>query len=87
MVPGITVSWERNEGSDLTCEPVAPASVDGFLPGSARGSGRARIGRREEWIGLAFFAGVGLLALPFVHDALIVQRIWLTLCSAAGLTQ
>jgi len=43
--------------------------------------------RWGEWIGLALFAGVGLLALPFVHEALIVQRIWLTLCSAAGLTQ
>jgi hypothetical protein len=50
--------------------------------------GKERRGvRREEWIGLALFAGVDLLALPFVHDAFIVQRVWLTLCSAAGLTQ
>jgi len=43
--------------------------------------------RREEWIGLALFASVGLFALPFVHDAFIVQRIGLTFCSAAGLMQ
>ena len=64
---------------------LAPPGVSQERRGGRRAGRRA--GRREEWIGLAFFAGVGLLALPFVHDALIVQRIWLTLCSAAGLTQ
>jgi len=41
---------------------------------------------RAEWIGLAFFAVVGLLALPFVHDAVLIQRIWLTICSAVGIS-
>jgi|GEM_PF-1546628 hypothetical protein len=55
---------------------------------ASRDASQERRGFRwGEWIGLALFAGVGLLALPFVYDALIVQRIWLTLCSAVGLTQ
>ena len=41
---------------------------------------------RAEWIILAFFFGVGLFALPFVHDAFMIQRIWLTICSAVGIS-
>lgn len=39
---------------------------------------------RAEWIGLAFFLGVGLLALPFLRDALEIQGIWLAFCAAIG---
>ena len=41
---------------------------------------------RAEWIGLAFFVGIGLLALPFVRNVFMVQGIWLTICSAIGIT-
>jgi hypothetical protein len=41
---------------------------------------------RAEWIGLAFFIAAGLIALPFVHDAVLIQRIWLTICSAVGIS-
>ena len=47
---------------------------------------RPRLIGRAEWIGLAFFLGIGLLALPFVRDAIIIQRIWLTICSAVGIS-
>jgi len=50
------------------------------------GSPRSFALSRAEWIGLAFFVGVGLLALPFVHDAVLIQRIWLTICSAVGIS-
>ena len=41
---------------------------------------------RAEWIGLAVFAAAGLLALPLVRDAVMIRQIWITLCSAAGLS-
>lgn len=41
---------------------------------------------RAEWIGLAFFIAAGLIALPLVHDAVLIQRIWLTICSAVGIS-
>ncbi len=41
---------------------------------------------RAEWVGLAFFIAIGLLALPFVHDAVLIHRIWLTICSAVGIS-
>jgi len=39
-----------------------------------------------EWICLAIFAIFGLIALPFVKDAFIVQQIWSTMCMAFGIT-
>lgn len=50
------------------------------------GPSRPPLVGRAEWIGLAFFVGIGLLALPFVRDAIIIQRIWLTFCSAVGIS-
>lgn len=47
---------------------------------------RPRLFGRAEWIGLAFFVGAGLLALPFVSDAILLQRFWLSICSAVGLS-
>lgn len=41
---------------------------------------------RAEWIGLAVFAVAGLLALPLVRDAVMIQQIWMTLCGVVGLS-
>ena len=39
-----------------------------------------------EWICLAIFVTCGLIALPFVKDAFIVQQIWSTMCATFGIT-
>ena len=54
---------------------------------SSRSSGFRAFGlSRAEWIGVVFFVAIGLMALPFVHDAVLIQRIWLTICSAVGIS-
>jgi hypothetical protein len=45
-----------------------------------------RLVGRAELIGLAFFICVGLLALPFVRDAFVIQQLWLSICSAVGIS-
>lgn len=47
---------------------------------------RARLVGPAELIGLAFFVGIGLLALPFVRDAFMIQQIWLSICAAVGIS-
>jgi len=55
--------------------------------GSSRSTGFRLFGlSRAEWVGVAFFVAVGLMALPFVHDAVLIQRIWLTICSAVRIS-
>jgi hypothetical protein len=57
-----------------------------MMTGRGGAEGKSRLIGRAEWIGLVFFVGVGLLALPFVRDVFLVQGIWLTICSAIGIT-
>jgi hypothetical protein len=57
-----------------------------MITGRGGGDRKLRQVGRVEWIGLAFFVGVGLLAFPFVRDAFMVQGIWLMICSAIGIT-
>ena len=41
---------------------------------------------RAEWIGFAVFAAVGLGALPWVRDTVLVQQLWTTLCGVVGIS-